>query len=462
MLRVAASQSHRMVHQFSTTTTAFSKNGRAILSRIPRWPMPMIESSGDYRAEAYLEELVGGSLYEKQSQLPRLPVPEICETLGLLRDTVIPLAESESEKQEFLSALQEFEESDHAQTLQQRLVNRCNNEIGDDSSWLSIWWNQLGYLQVRDPVVINVSYFFHLRDDWTLPSVPNRELSPRSLTRGVMRAASILHAVADFRNKVCSGTLKHEQIGRKEPQTPLCSVAYKYMFHACRIPHLNQDGYRIYDPSIYSHCIVARKGYFFKVDFIDSTTHKPYPLTFLEDSLSACIQIADQLEESQIPKIGWLTSGNRDNWTKAREDLLSLGGPPMEEALNILESGAVLICLDDENPESRRQCGNIFWHGGHNSGGNRWFDKSIQIVCCENGKAGIIGEHSMMDGMPMLNFADKVTKATYESVNKCSYRLTSVKKVHPIDIFGNVFKKTLSSKDLNFVETLSVEGKIIQ
>jgi carnitine O-acetyltransferase len=30
----------------------------------------------------------------------------------------------------------------------------------------------------------------------------------------------------------------------------------------------------------------------------------------------------------------------------------------------------------------------------HSNGHNRWFDKSIQLIVCENGKAGINMEHS--------------------------------------------------------------------
>jgi carnitine O-acetyltransferase len=42
----------------------------------------------------------------------------------------------------------------------------------------------------------------------------------------------------------------------------------------------------------------------------------------------------------------------------------------------------------------------LFLTGHLSSGHNRWFDKSIQLFVTENGKAGLQGEHSMMDGMP--------------------------------------------------------------
>lgn len=45
----------------------------------------------------------------------------------------------------------------------------------------------------------------------------------------------------------------------------------------------------------------------------------------------------------------------------------------------------------------------VVWCGPfrHGDGRNRHFDKSVQIVVFRNGKAGLVGEHSMMDGMPV-------------------------------------------------------------
>jgi carnitine O-acetyltransferase len=100
-----------------------------------------------------------------------------------------------------------------------------------------------------------------------------------------------------------------------------------------------------------------------------------------------------------------------------------------------------------EEPTSKKQASEIFWTGGLTSGHNRWFDKSvsagfadnflhavvcshdrqltdlyirvlsqIQLICTSNGKAGMAGEHSMMDGMPVVGFCDFITKKTYGEI----------------------------------------------
>jgi len=382
--------------------------GFALASKLKAWPKPMVESNGDYRAEAYLEDVIGGPLYSKQNSLPRLPIPQVQETMDRFLPTALPLAETEDEKKSLIEACASFPRQ--AQELQQRLEKRRDGDM-KDSSWLQLWWNTAGYLQVRDPVVVNVSYFFQFSDDSTIPYQSDKSM-------GVMRGAAVLVAAAEYRKLVCSGSLPYEAIGRKEPKTPLCSVAFKYMFNACRVPHRGQDSYRMYDPSLHNHCIVARKGQFFAVDFIDETTGDPLPLEVIENRLQQCVDLADSGAESQYPKLGWLTSSDRDSWADAREELLRVGGGVMEKALEKLESGALLLCLDDEVPVSRKQSSEVFWHGNVSSGHNRWFDKSIQIMCTDNGKAGLIGEHSMMDGMPMVRLADHITKTTYRIAKK--------------------------------------------
>ena len=125
----------------------------------PRWPVHKIISRGVYKDERFLEDIIGGSLYEKQKSLPSLPIPDIKDSIKKLLSTALPLSESKEETSNFLSAADAFEVE--AQELQTRL-QRQKDLAGNETSWLSIWWNQLCYLQYREPVVINVSYFYHL------------------------------------------------------------------------------------------------------------------------------------------------------------------------------------------------------------------------------------------------------------------------------------------------------------
>ena len=192
------------------------------------------------------------------------------------------------------------------------------------------------------------------------------------------------------------------------------------------------------------------------MELVDPESGDPLPVMVLEDQLRQCIRLADGVSSTRS-KLGLMTSQNRDNWADAREALLQAGGLAMEEALTVLESGAVLLNLDDEAPVSRQECGDLFWTGGLTSGGNRWFDKSIQIMVANNGKAGAIMEHSMMDGMPIIVFADYITKITYAEAKRRSLNRVVRTNVGVTDIFGNV----LNSIDPSIPRALETKGECL-
>jgi carnitine O-acetyltransferase len=338
-----------------------------------------------------LEDYIGGPLYQHQHSLPRLPVPTVQETLQKFVPTALPLATNNNnnnaleEREHLLQAVEKF--ASQSLHLQQRLQERAAND-GEyrNSSWLQHWWNTWGYLDVRDPVTINVSYFFHLADD-------------SRATTNAERGAAILQAAALYRQGVCSGSMPAERIGKGDKMKVLDSTAFKYMFHACRIPQRDQDAYEIHDPSMHRHVLVVRNGQFFVLDFCDQRG-TPYSLATLEQGLQEVIQRADlnnnnnnnNQQQQQQPELGWLTSSNRDDWATARQDLLQV--PGARAALDLLESAALCLCLDNASPVSKRECAVQFWHGS-SEGRNRWMDKSVQIVVTNNGKAGLVGEHSM-------------------------------------------------------------------
>ena len=162
-------------------------------------------------------------------------------------------------------------------------------------------------MQVRDPIVVNVSYFFHFSDDGSLPQIPQTK------SLGVLRAASLLYSTAQFRQLVATGNLPYEAIGRKEPRTPLCSVAYKYRCNACRIPRKDADTYRIFDPSLNTHVIVACGGKFYSFDFVEKATGEPLPLAVIEDRLQKCVEMSTAATSGPtLPMLGYLTSDDRD------------------------------------------------------------------------------------------------------------------------------------------------------
>ncbi|RMX67965.1 hypothetical protein DD238_000548 [Peronospora effusa] len=340
------------------------------------------ECWGDYRTEDNLED-PSLPLYRFQRDLPRLPVPPLADTVALYLETLQPLVSPAEISHSKELATVFLRPGGIGEELQRRLVSRAMDR--NDSSFLSEWWNTLGYLQVRDPVVFNVSYFFHFAD-----SVHAAQRS------NVGRAAALLRGSVLFAHQVADGSLEPEQIGLKK--TPVCATAYKYMFNACRIPRRKQDSYRIYDPKTHTHAVIMRHNKFFKLELLDPRTRDPLGFEALCFQLARILDVAGAKESA----LGALTSQNRDVWADARKELIR-ASPKNEESLRAIESSLLIVNMDDESPVSRTEVARGLWHG---NGRNRFFDKCVQIVVFENGKAGLLGEHSMLDGMPMARYAD--------------------------------------------------------
>lgn len=90
-----------------------------------------------------------GPTFAAQSSLPRLPVPQLPDTLTKLKDSLKPLAWNDSEFQAVLRKIDEFGAPGGPGTeLQKRLQKRRE----ETSHWLEEWWDDIAYLTYRDSV----------------------------------------------------------------------------------------------------------------------------------------------------------------------------------------------------------------------------------------------------------------------------------------------------------------------
>ena len=118
-----------------------------------------------------------------EASLPRLPVPTLSSTGAKYLETVQPhLTPAEFERTQ--SVVKSFVQSDLGKELQERLQAWAADP--DIKNWLAEWWNDVAYMTYRDPVVVNVSYFYvHVDDLWRKDQVK--------------RAASLVKAILPFR-----------------------------------------------------------------------------------------------------------------------------------------------------------------------------------------------------------------------------------------------------------------------
>lgn len=373
----------------NTTTTIT----RACVENPSECKFQWYDSQGDY----WNDELALGlrdsqlPLYSQQASLPSLPVPTLNESIATFLPSALPLAESEQEAFDLKTAVEKFPRQ--AKFLQERLIARAANS---PTSWLQEWWNTKGYLQVRSSNVLHVSYFFRLGHHNSVKMT------------AIKRAAAILHGTVQFATSVLDGTKSPNMINS---DTPLCSAQLKYMFNACRIPTEKQDCYRIYNcRHNQQHAVVALCGQFYCVP-LTANDGSSYSQRTIHDMLNEiCRKYRQPSAALEVPELGWLTTQNRDDWCRDYKRLLETDS--MQQALHTLQSGLIMLCLDDTpSTASDRHFAETLWHSGAE---NRWHDKSIQIIVATDGRMGLIGEHSMADGMPAVDYSQFVRELTFD------------------------------------------------
>ena len=361
-----------------------------------------------------------------EESLPRLPVPTLEETAKRYLKSVHALL-SPAEFEHTKKAVEAFiQPGSIGQELQKRLVAR--REDPKHKNWIYEWWNDAAYLTYRAPVVPYVSYFYSPRDD-------------RHRRNPAKRAAAITTAVLEFKKQVDGGSLEPEYMKK----LPISMESYQWMFNACRIPAKDRDYPVKYKQEDHKYIVAVRKNQFFKI--VTETNGQQLNTTELQKQFECVYEKAEK-----VAPIGALTSENRDVWTAARDRLIA-ANPSNKSALEAIEAASFLVCLDDAAPVTLEERAHQYWHG---DGCNRWFDKPLQFIVNDNGTAGFMGEHSMMDGTPTHRLNDYVNMLIFN--NKLDFSNPSVRSnlPEPTPIKFHVDKKVHADilKAVNDFESL--------
>ncbi|EJU03720.1 carnitine acetyl transferase [Dacryopinax primogenitus] len=342
------------------------------------------------------------SFHPPEPPLPRLPVLPLEETITKLKRSLHPLRANE---EQYITACKKLDEFSRpggvGRMLQQRLEERERlGALGEDGGeagghWLERWWDDGAYMAYRDSIVVNVSYYYGFTPQPAhLPSHP--AYCAASLTRGALL----------FRRALYAGKLAPDSV----KEGPLCMDAYRWMFDCCRVPGVPADWAVSYAQDLAvqgkpGHVIVIRRNRFWKIEVGD-----------VNEEILSTSDLERQFQHiythmtADGPAVGILGGNDRDTWSSDYERL-SLS-PSNASLLHALQSAAFVVCLDTERPESIIDFSRACWHAGTSgvSWGNRWYDKPLQWIVFDNGRAGFMGEHSVMDGTPTVRLCDAVVR----------------------------------------------------
>ncbi len=316
-----------------------------------------------------------GGMLRFQAELERLPVPTLEETCELYLRLVRPLLADVELAATQRAAADFLEPGGWGQVLQERLLAWS----GERDSWLEPFWDDW-YLCDDTPLVVNVSPGFVL-------SGPKR---PQ-----VERAAGLLGAALRFKRLVDREQLEPDLEGG----APRCMSEYPRLLASTRVPGTTRDRLEGHPES--RHVVVVRNERLYALDVLDEHG-RPYAVEDLERALG---RIVTDASGPGLP-VGVLTTDRRRTWARVREELLVGGSASTRPSLEAVEAAILVLALeDDPSPPSPRSsnAARLMLHG---AAGNRWFDKSIQLVVAPNGVAGFCMEHAGFDGSTAQRFAD--------------------------------------------------------
>ncbi|TPX34101.1 hypothetical protein SeMB42_g07382 [Synchytrium endobioticum] len=334
-------------------------------------------------------------MYKHQATMAKLPVPDLKPTCEKYLRSVRALV-SDAHYQRTKAAVDEFlAPGGQGQVLQTRLLEHARHHVTDwsqvvvstvdgkphpeareaNTSWLLDDWNRDAYMAYRDPLVVNVSYFFVFKD------------VPKLVNNPARRAAELIKATLTFKKLVVEEALEVDMARG----LPLSMDQFQWMFNTCRIPRIPSDVTRIADARANHHIIVTRNNKFFNVNMVHPDGRE-LSTAEIEAQLNKICGLA--ADTKGIP-VGALTTQNRDVWAKVRNELLE--SPVNVATLDQIETASFLVALESGTPATFNETSRAAWVG---DGKNRWWDTACQYLIWDTGRAGFVGEHSMMDGTP--------------------------------------------------------------
>ncbi|KAI7887705.1 acyltransferase ChoActase/COT/CPT [Mucor mucedo] len=337
----------------------------------------------------------GGATFRFQDKLPKLPIPELEITAAKYLSVLQPL-QTPKEHEDTKVAVSEFLAKEGPE-----LQKKLNTYATDKSSYIEEFWYD-SYLHHTDPVVLNLNPFFLLEDDPT----PLRNDQ-------IVRASSLIYSTVTFIDALQAKDLEPDVFRG----TPLCMSQFGRLFSTARVP--TQDGCYIAPADEARHIVIMAQSQFYHFEVFDEQGRVILNEKEISANLRAITKDAAQTPVSQIAQqaVGVLTTENRLNWARLREELQS---DKMNAAsLKVIDTALFIVCLDHVEPADINElstnmlCGTYRLNDGMQVGTctNRWYDK-LQIIVCKNGSAGINFEHTGVDGHTVLRYVSDIYTET--------------------------------------------------
>lgn len=318
--------------------------------------------------------------------LARLPIPDLAATCAAIKELVRPFVDQQGEAAT-CAALAEFAAPDGAGEKLQCALRYWQKKLPGNASWLRPLWDDM-YLSWREALPVNMNYYLALKPEPLGKALP-----------------AFVRDLAGVLLRLGRQTLPPEAVRSGfQAMDQLRSLIYT------RIPGEGKDSLLLTPLSGPVSMAIVRSGHWFIAPLLDADGNVLSAAHFASVFAAICDTVRDL--PPGIP-VGAMTTASRSEAARIRADLLA--EPLNRLSLASLEKSLFVVCLDGPetdgalDAEKRKQRFGRSLLGG--TAGNRWFDKSLQIIASDAGDLGINLEHAGCDAAIWLYLLNQVMAA---------------------------------------------------
>ena len=276
--------------------------------------------------------------------MPKLPVPTLQETRERFLKSCLPIARSQAEYDALVSKFNDFV-SGKGKELQARLIEFAKEEEAATGNWLDRLWLRKAYLEYRDSVVINVSYWMAFDNH---PSQPSALLTnpPAAGTYSewqIRRAALLTRGLLLYKEQIDAAEIAPEY-GQKATKTqPFCMHQFKLLFGGQRFPAPVCDTIATPFPCVARHIAVLVKDQIYAVDVVGANG-KTASTEEIEGQLKKVVADVEKTGSDQ-PAVGILSSVHRDNYVGYYGNLVKHA--QNRQSMTVLEEALFAVVLGE-------------------------------------------------------------------------------------------------------------------
>ncbi|XP_059054607.1 choline O-acetyltransferase [Achroia grisella] len=282
--------------------------------------------------------------------------------------------------------------------LQESLLERQ----AEMENWVRDWWLDDMYLKVRLPLPINSN-----------PGMvfPRRHFAKMEEVADL--GALFIDDLLDYKEMLDRGELPLERATSREKGQPLCMEQFYRLLGICRIPEVGRDRLELppkgTDTETEELVVVICRNHFYPIPVKAADRGRLTPGEIQAQLLHAMVDAAGA---PPAPRVGLLTSMNRDQWAKAREQLIK--DDNNRTNLELISRSLCILCLDeaggdraDTDADTNAMLRAMHGAGTSHHSANRWFDKTVQLIISSDGTVGMCYEHSAAEGVAVVRLAER-------------------------------------------------------